>query len=259
MEPRKSPQSVQTDSNDRLHSAYYPIDAEIPVPTRYGLMLRLVSQWTRGRHLRVLEIGPERPAIATAVVQGLGIDARDYESVDSSEISAEALRDAGFHPRILDVSRDDLPFPTASFDVVIASEVIEHLTRPEWFLRNCRRALRGDGILVMTTPNLAAWFNRYALAVGRQPIYTETGEEWVFGRDPFAPTSRPVGHLHVLTLRAFRQLVRHAGFDVLELVGVRNDEIQRRGGVLSLIDRAAARFPELAADLVLVARATVSK
>jgi SAM-dependent methyltransferase len=46
-----------------------------------------------------------------------------------------------------------LCFADATFDTVIAGEIIEHLEQPVLFLRNCRRLLKPSGRLVLTTPN----------------------------------------------------------------------------------------------------------
>ena len=48
------------------------------------------------------------------------------------------------------------------FDVIIAGELIEHfsLFESKKFLRNCGRALRPNGLLVLSTPNKLAWSNR---------------------------------------------------------------------------------------------------
>ena len=50
-----------------------------------------------------------------------------------------------------------LPFPPASFDVVVMSEVGKHLTSPLAALRNIATVLRSGGTLVMTFPNAAAY------------------------------------------------------------------------------------------------------
>ena len=46
----------------------------------------------------------------------------------------------------------DLPFPTAAFDCVICSEVIEHVQRPERLVAEIQRVLKADGRFVLTTP-----------------------------------------------------------------------------------------------------------
>jgi len=46
-----------------------------------------------------------------------------------------------------------LPFEDDSFDVVILFEAIYYLTRPEKFLEESRRVLRGDGVLLICTAN----------------------------------------------------------------------------------------------------------
>jgi 2-polyprenyl-3-methyl-5-hydroxy-6-metoxy-1,4-benzoquinol methylase len=45
-----------------------------------------------------------------------------------------------------------LPFEDSSFDVVWASEVIEHVADTGGFLSEVRRVLRTDGLLLLTTP-----------------------------------------------------------------------------------------------------------
>jgi SAM-dependent methyltransferase len=45
-----------------------------------------------------------------------------------------------------------LPFPAASFDGVLCSQVLEHVFTPESFLQEIRRVLRPGGRLVLTVP-----------------------------------------------------------------------------------------------------------
>jgi 2-polyprenyl-3-methyl-5-hydroxy-6-metoxy-1,4-benzoquinol methylase len=40
------------------------------------------------------------------------------------------------------------------FDIVTSFQVIEHLYNPEAFIINCRKHLKPDGVLLITTPNL---------------------------------------------------------------------------------------------------------
>ncbi len=51
----------------------------------------------------------------------------------------------------------NLPFETASMDVISANMVIEHLQAPERVLREVHRVLRPNGVFVFHTPNSAGW------------------------------------------------------------------------------------------------------
>lgn len=46
-----------------------------------------------------------------------------------------------------------LPYPDASFDLVVSMDVIEHVTDPVPWTREALRVLRPNGVLFLTTPN----------------------------------------------------------------------------------------------------------
>ena len=52
------------------------------------------------------------------------------------------------------------PFEDASFDYVVAAEVIEHIENPWFFIRELYRVTKSDGIVVISTPNLHNWYVR---------------------------------------------------------------------------------------------------
>lgn len=53
----------------------------------------------------------------------------------------------------------DLPFSAKSFDYVISSEVVEHVTNPDKALKEFYRVLKPGGFLVLTTPNRFWYFS----------------------------------------------------------------------------------------------------
>lgn len=105
---------------------------------RYRKMARLCEG-----HGRLLDIGCARvpnPYLRNPQIVGL-----DQRRVKTPENYTEmVVGDAADLPR---------PFETASFDCVVAGELLEHLQDPIGFLRGCVTTLRPQGALVLSTPN----------------------------------------------------------------------------------------------------------
>jgi len=94
----------------------------------------------------------------------------------------------------------ELPYGRV-FDYVVCADVIEHLRNRGQLLRSARRYLKADGKLIISTPNIALWFYRLSLAVGR----FEYGPRGILDET----------HVHLYTGSTFRREVERAGFTVL--------------------------------------------
>ncbi|CAL9448483.1 Ubiquinone biosynthesis O-methyltransferase, mitochondrial [Streptomyces sp. enrichment culture] len=148
-----------------------------------------------------------------------------------------------------ELTGDGLPFASASADAVLFSEVVEHLVDPDAALDEIRRVLRPGGHLMLSTPNLAAWYNRVLLAAGVQPVFSEVSLRGIHGR----PGREVVGHLRLYTARALREFVAASGFTVVRLEGAPFHGVPRP---LRPLDRLACAAPSLASILLLHARKT---
>ncbi|MER7477510.1 class I SAM-dependent methyltransferase [Streptomyces sp. NPDC126510] len=142
-----------------------------------------------------------------------------------------------------------LPFASGSADAVLFSEVVEHLVDPDAALDEIRRILRPGGHLMLSTPNLAAWYNRGLLLAGVQPVFSEVSLRGIHGR----PGKEVVGHLRLYTARALKEFVAASGFDVVRLEGAPFHGVPRP---LRPLDRLACAWPQLASILLLHARRT---
>lgn len=95
-----------------------------------------------------------------------------------------ALKDLGFEvygissqhepiknkPRVvsLNIEIDKFPFPDNYFDLILCTEVLEHLLRtPAIPLREIKRVLKPDGLAIITTPNVLRSVNRLSPLLGK--------------------------------------------------------------------------------------------
>jgi SAM-dependent methyltransferase len=140
-----------------------------------------------------------------------------------------------------------LPFRAESADAVLFSEVIEHLVDPDAALDEIRRVLRPGGHLMLSTPNLAAWYNRALLLAGVQPVFSEVSLRGIHGR----PGTEVVGHLRLYTARALREFVAASGFEVVRLRGAPFHGVPRP---MRPLDRLVCAAPSAASILLLHAR-----
>lgn len=105
----------------------------------------------RARDRRVLEIGCGAGYGAAQLAEV----AEQIVGVDIDPDSLRRARDEGG----VDVARSDpsrgIPFPAASFDLLVSFQVLEHIPpdHVDAFLDEIRRVLVPDGLFVVTTPN----------------------------------------------------------------------------------------------------------
>jgi SAM-dependent methyltransferase len=192
----------------------------------------------------ILDVGcGDGAALATAATQNPG---HRFAGIDWS---ADALRQA--RAQRLTVVRGSvsprLPVADGAADVVIMSELIEHLVDPDGAVAEVRRVLRPGGSLLLSTPNLAAWYNRGLLAVGIQPVFSEVSLTGVFGR----PGRVVAGHLRLFTRRALTEFLTASGFRCVSVAGARYHDVPR---MMQPLDRAFCRWPSAASILLVHAR-----
>jgi 2-polyprenyl-6-hydroxyphenyl methylase/3-demethylubiquinone-9 3-methyltransferase len=98
--------------------------------------------------------------------------------------------------------------PTADYDVVLATEVIEHVAHPDRFLAHLGRFLRPGGHVVLTTPNGA--FVRNEL-----PRFSDHPDPSAFESVQFRPNAD--GHIWLLHPDELPPLAAAAGLTLREL------------------------------------------
>lgn len=211
--------------------------------------LQKTLELIRAQHPRnVLDVGcgdgffSQRIWEATeAVVRGVDI------SLDASE----KARRRGIDARQCDLN-EGICFEAESFDLVFCGEVLEHVFDPDLLLEEVSRVLVPGGSFVLSTPNLAAWYNRALLLLGVQPIFTDTSTRKTLGRH-FAllgQGSRPIGHLRVYTLAALRDILQEHEFTIRRIRALPFLPFP----ILYQLDKLVGLIPSLGSDFLVLAK-----
>jgi SAM-dependent methyltransferase len=128
-------------------------------PERVELFRRYVG----GPDRRVLDLGCRDGALTQAYAGG-----NDIVGVDADRAALAEAQKLGIETRWADLD-EPLPFDDASFDVVVAGELLEHLRDPRRVVADARRVLRPGGTFVASVPNAYRLKNRLRFALGHKP------------------------------------------------------------------------------------------
>ncbi len=113
----------------------------------------------------------DKCALEIGFGSGYGSDyaAPFFKTLDCVEVDDEAVRYAQAtykHPNLTfkQFNGARLPYADDTFDVVYSFQVIEHVPKDDEFLKEAKRVLRPNGVLIITTPN-----RLYRLKDGEKP------------------------------------------------------------------------------------------
>lgn len=95
--------------------------------------------------------------VACGAGQGLGYLAAKAKRIVGGDCTPSLVKSAqryyGERLEVLELDAHELPFANDSFDVIILFEAIYYLHDVHQFLRECRRVLRADGLLLIGSAN----------------------------------------------------------------------------------------------------------
>jgi SAM-dependent methyltransferase len=122
-----------------------------------------ILQAAIGRGRRVLDLGCRSGALTRHFLDGNEVVGLDVDAAALAK--AEAL---GITPIQANVE-EPLPFEDASFDAVVAGELLEHLQFPDALVAEIRRVLRPGGVAVGSVPNAFRVQSRLRFLRGKPP------------------------------------------------------------------------------------------
>jgi len=142
----------------------------------------------RGAHVVAVDRSTDEVAQVTAMFRAM---------------AAEGEGPAGNLARAVRADLLSLPFPDASFDVVMASEVLEHIPADEMAMAEIARVVRPGGRVAVTVPRY--WPERVCWALSREYHDVAGGHVRIYRGDELASRLRRAGlepngshHAHAL-------------------------------------------------------------
>lgn len=186
----------------RLHQTHVTRDGRYIVDHDIQYTLKLSNT---SSHMQIVSaIAPDSRVLDLGCSQGLLARPLQEKNVQVTGVDVGAGRRLA--SELAKYYQEDLEQPLdipeeRIFDYVVCADVIEHLKNRAQLLRGARRYLKPDGRLIISTPNVALWFYRLSLLVGR----FEYGPRGVLDET----------HVHLFTGASFRREVERAGFRVL--------------------------------------------
>jgi len=177
-----------------LFDQYGTDGLEVRYPLRFMIMyegqLKTIKSMVN-YGLNILDVGAGDGLLAETLL-------KDAKTLTALDISLKRIRRCAERCKngyFIVADAEELPFKKESFDCVIASELIEHLIKPEKFLSSSYKALKKGGTLIISTPS---------------GLFYETNLDEIL-KDH---------HLHTFSPKKLKLLLKKAGFKPTAIRGM---------------------------------------
>jgi 2-polyprenyl-3-methyl-5-hydroxy-6-metoxy-1,4-benzoquinol methylase len=161
----------------------------------------------------LLDLGCGNGEIASKVAVRIGT--KYINGVDTIPQLVESARAKGIKVYQGDINKP-LPWHDEVFDVITASQIIEHLADTDTFLKEIHRMLKPNGYLVISTNNLASLHWIMMFIMGKQPPTACTSDYMPVAG--FNPNGAPM-HRRLFTIDGLTKLLHYHNFKIEKVVG----------------------------------------
>jgi ubiquinone/menaquinone biosynthesis C-methylase UbiE len=127
-----------------------------------------ISYLNTPKTAKLLDVGCWDGEMTLRYAAAAGINKENVFGVEI--VPAEAkIAEKYFKVAVLDIEKDNFPYPDNYFDVLIVNQVFEHLKNIFRPISEIYRVLKTGGYLIFSVPNLSSFHNRILLLSGNQP------------------------------------------------------------------------------------------
>jgi ubiquinone/menaquinone biosynthesis C-methylase UbiE len=154
-----------------------------------------------------------------SVVIGEIVKAKEIYGIDISLEAVSLAKKRGIRSFQIDTDKEDFPFEENFFDFVFCSEIIEHVFDTDKLLCNIYRVMKPGAKMLITTPNLAAWYSRIGLLLGYNPMRCSVSLKNPQSGKMFKIKSYGFEHIRFFTLVGLKDLLKYNGFTIEKIFG----------------------------------------
>ncbi|MEK7066667.1 MAG: class I SAM-dependent methyltransferase, partial [Patescibacteria group bacterium] len=141
---------------------------------------------------KVLDYGCGDGVYESLLSKKTSISSKFY-AVDISGEQLKKAKDLFFETSLISEDNPKTKYPDGYFDLIICSEVLEHVFSPENIISELHRVLKIGGILILTVPNYGS------LQIRLSSLFT--------GRSPMVNYPRNLEHIRFYSVDDIKQLI----------------------------------------------------
>jgi len=199
------------------------------------LVFQVLASNTQGREINVLDVGCGDGSFYLFLKEkdkgsSSNIERINYFGLDSDDIYQKRIKEMGGKFIHSDATNFIKSLGNKKFDVVIASEIIEHVDETDELINQIKSVVKENGNIYLTTPNLAAWHCRLMLLFGFQPLPTEVSNiSSTFGKGAIGKKiyKNTIHHIRLFTYKALTDFLKYHKLDIVKVVGSGYRKIDR--------------------------------
>lgn len=184
--------------NKNFYNFTYDLDpnfSQTEIKLRVNKTVSLV-----GSNKKVLDVGCGFGYLTKIILN----NNNDVSAIETSDEAIKYIKSLGIKVYDYDLNLDWAEKIKDKFDVVVNTEVIEHVFDTDKLLNNIYKVLKKGGYLIISTPNVASLGRRLMLLFGVNPILEYTSRK------------KDAGHIRYFTHKNLSELLKEHGFEICE-------------------------------------------
>ncbi len=202
---------------DRQVEAFSEVGTRGELLIRHKIILNLITKFGK-KDGNILDVGCFDGKILNALEKS---GYQNLYGIDFADVPKSLFKNTSIRFAPCDIEKEKIPF-NKKFDVVIFTDVLEHLFSPQTVLFDLKTKLNKNAVIVFSVPN-AGWFlNGLLLSFFPSKLFISTA----FG---------PWGHTYQFTFFQVKKIATNLKFKTIKLSGGRMDNFAFRVGLKKLI------------------------